>query len=298
MVSKLMARILVSCVTLLFAACEPTTQPIEATVAVHASSTVTPERLAQKIIFKSEGQTVASLTVEELVKAAPLQIWTAFDPYYQTPKTWRAFELAPALKLAYGADFEKLKSQELIIRAKDGYQVPTSGNDLLRPGAFIAIEDMDFPGWEPIGPQRANPGPFYLVWKGADQQDQEAFPRPWQLAEIEVAKFEQLYPRTVPKGVAPDSVAGQGYELFKAQCSRCHAVNQQGGRVGPELNVPQNITEYRPEDQIRAYIKNPLSFRYGNMPAFSHLTEQEINGLIEYLKVMRDQKQDPASEKP
>jgi len=114
------------------------------------------------------------------------------------------------------------------------------------------------------------------------------------LAEIEVAKFEQIYPHTVPVDVDPKGLAGQGYELFKAQCSRCHSINQEGGRVGPDLNVPQNITQYRPEAQIRAYIKDPLSFRYGNMPAFSHLKDQEIDGLIAYLKVMSSQKHDPA----
>jgi len=43
-------------------------------------------------------------------------------------------------------------------------------------------------------------------------------------------------------------------------------MNREGGRVGPELNVPQSIVEYRPEAQIKAYIRNPLQFRYGHMP--------------------------------
>jgi mono/diheme cytochrome c family protein len=293
MAPNLTARIAMMCAIILMA-CETSTPPVDVPIEQAPMNSVAPERLTQKLVFKSEGEVVATLTVAEIAKASPLQVWTAFDPYYQKPKTWRVFELEPALKLAYGEDFAKLKNQELILRAKDGYQVPTSGQDLLRPGAFIAIEDMDAPSWELIGPQKANPGPFYMVWKGADQQDHEVFPRPWQLAEIEVAKFEQLYPNTVPIDVDPKGLAGQGYELFKAQCSRCHAINQQGGRVGPDLNVPLNITEYRPEAQIRAYIKNPLSFRYGNMPAFSHLKDQEVDGLIAYLKVMRVQKHDPA----
>ena len=36
-------------------------------------------------------------------------------------------------------------------------------------------------------------------------------------------------------------------------------VNQEGG-TGPELNVPKSIVEYRPEAQIKAYIKDPALF--------------------------------------
>lgn len=293
MAPSLMARFALVCVLTLMG-CEQSEPPVDVPIESAPMEAVDAQRLAQPLVFKSKGETVATLTVQQIIEAAPLQVVTGFDPYYQKNKTWRAFELAPALKLAYGADFQGLKDQEFILRAKDGYQVPTNGRDLLRPGAFIAIEDMDAPNWELIGPQKANPGPFYMIWKGADQQDHEVFPRPWQLAEIEVAKFEQIYPHTVPVDVDPKGLAGQGYELFKAQCSRCHSINQEGGRVGPDLNVPQNITQYRPEAQIRAYIKDPLSFRYGNMPAFSHLKDQEIDGLIAYLKVMSSQKHDPA----
>ena len=64
--------------------------------------------------------------------------------------------------------------------------------------------------------------------------------------------------------------------------------------MGPDLAVPQNVLEYRPEDQVRAYIKNPLAFRYGNMPAHPDLTEANLDALIAYLRAMKSRKHDDA----
>ena len=70
-------------------------------------------------------------------------------------------------------------------------------------------------------------------------------------------------------------------------------MNREGGRVGPELNVPQNILEYRPEPQVRAYIRDPATFRYGNMPPHPDLTDAQMDALIAYLGAMKDRKHDP-----
>ena len=171
--------------------------------------------------------------------------------------------------------------------------MPIAGERLLEAGAFLAVRDLDRPGWEPIGPQRANPGPAYLIWREPSQVDLETHPRPWQLAVIEIARFEAVFPHTAPTGEPEGSPARRGYAIFTDLCIRCHAVNREGGRVGPELNVPQNITEYRPEAQIRAYIRNPLTFRYTAMPAHPNLGDGDLDGLVAYLRAMAQRKHDP-----
>ena len=71
-----------------------------------------------------------------------------------------------------------------------------------------------------------------------------------------------------------------------------------GGRVGPDLNVPQSVVEYRPEPQIRAYIRDPRTFRYSNMPSHPGFKEDDLDALLAYFRAMKDRKHDPEAAKP
>jgi mono/diheme cytochrome c family protein len=241
--------------------------------------------------FTQDENPVARLTLADLKKLAPVETWTGFDPYYQRDKTWKALPLEPILGAAFGS--LELRGQELVLKATDGYLVPISGERLLEGGAYLAIADAEAPGWEPIGPQRANPAPFYLVWRRGSQQDPVTHPRPWQLASIGVVRFEARFPHTVPAGAADGSAARRGFALFRVECVRCHAINREGGRVGPDLNLPRSIVEYRPRDQIAAFIRNPTSFRYTTMPAHPHLTDADLDAILAYFDAMRALKHDP-----
>ena len=75
----------------------------------------------------------------------------------------------------------------------------------------------------------------------------------------------------------------------------CHAINGEGGRIGPELNVPRSIVEYRPEHQIREYVRDPGSFRHTSMPAHRHLDEAALDALIAYFRAMSARKHDPGN---
>ena len=97
----------------------------------------------------------------------------------------------------------------------------------------------------------------------------------------------------MPKSAPEGSAARRGFDIYKAQCIRCHAMNREGGRVGPELNVPQSIVEYRPAEQIKAFIRNPQTFRYSTMPAHGHLSDQDLDDLVAYFEVMKGHKHDP-----
>lgn len=268
-------------------------EPAPPAPAPSASTSAAPADASASLAFVRDGKPVRTLSRAELEAASAPETFTVFDPYYNRPKTFRALRLAPLLERAFGQPATALASLDFVLRAKDGYTVPLAGAKLLEPGAYVAVADVDVPAWEPIGPQRANPGPFYLVWRGDDQQKLETHPRPWQLATIEIAPFAATFPHTVPTGVAADAPAMAGLRVFRQRCVACHAVNREGGRVGPDLNVPQSIVEYRPEPQIRAYVRDPRAFRYGNMPAHPDLSDADLDGLLAYFRAMKDQKHDP-----
>jgi len=266
------------------------------TTSAAASATADPAAAAE-LSFVIEGKPVRSLERRELTARIAPETFTAYDPYYHRPKTFRALPLKAVLELGFAGRDLALEAQHYVLRATDGYTVPVEGSRLLEEGGYLAIDDVDTPdGWEPLGRRELDPGPYYVVWKGKDQADLEHYPRPYMLATIEISSFERTFPKTVPTGLPDDHPARRGFRIFREQCLRCHAINQQGGKVGPELNVPQSIVEYRPEKQIRAYIHDPTTFRYGNMPANPHLTSDDLDALIAYFRAMSERKQDPKQE--
>jgi mono/diheme cytochrome c family protein len=239
--------------------------------------------------FKENGADRGTFTLAQLKKKVPPENVSGFDPYYQRTKKWSALPLEPVLKLAFPR--EDLHTQEFTLRARDGYTVPVSGARLLEGGAYLAFADAEGP-WEPIGTNHADPSPWYLVWKGETQGDLSTHPRPWALDSIAIEPFEAVFPLVVPH--SKDPKVQQGFAIFRQQCVKCHAINQQGGRVGPELNVPKNVTEYRDEAFLREWIRNPFSFRVSVMPPSPQLSEDELSSLLAYLASMKDQKIDVA----
>jgi mono/diheme cytochrome c family protein len=240
--------------------------------------------------FSRDGVKLGSATVAQLQQATPVVTFTAFDAYYQRPKTWRALDLGAVL--AHQFPGVVLTQVEFVLRARDGYTVPISGARLLEGGAYLAFADADGP-WEPIGAMKADPAPFYVVWRGDAQQDLATHPRPWALASVAIEPFERVFPKVVPPGT-PSAQVSRGFALFREQCVRCHAINQEGGRVGPELNVPRNITEYRDEAFLRAWLANPSSFRVSAMPSFAWLPPADVDAVLAYLQAMAHAKVDVA----
>ena len=113
--------------------------------------------------------------------------------------------------------------------------------------------------WEPLGRAAVDPGPFYLVWTG---------PRPGRCAPIPMALpagrhrdrgfRDALSPQPCPAALSPRATRpARGFGIFRTECVSCHAINGEGGKVGPDLNIPRSIVEYRPAAQIKAFIRDP-----------------------------------------
>ena len=213
------------------------------------------------------------------------------DPNYHRRKRFQAVPLAPVLLKGFGLSASELAERRLVFRAEDGYAVHSDGAIALELGGYVAFRDLDVPAWEPVGPHQVSPRPFYIVWTGEEQQDQKIYPWPYGLTHVESVDLREAYGLTFPNRAA-DPLAHRGHSMFLRDCIRCHAINRQGGRLGPELNVPKNILEYRDEAQVRAFIRNPASFRYSNMPAMPHLGDKDLDALVAYLAVMATHKSD------
>lgn len=214
------------------------------------------------------------------------------DPLYGRIMNYRALPLAAVLHYGFTqadatTSATQLTRADFLIRCQDGYTVPVSAKILFETGGFLAIADLDHPNWLPIGKRGVNPGPALVVWQAAHQTDEKIYPRPWQVVGFEQKDLSQQYHYTKPHDATADASAKKGHQLFMRDCVRCHAINRQGGTLGPDLNVPQSIVEYRPIEQIKQYIRNPLTFRYGTMPAQPQLSDLDLNALIAYFSHMK-----------
>ena len=249
--------------------------------------------------FERDGALVREIPLASLrAGCGEKQIDVASDPYYGKPKRFLACPLDAVLRAGFGAWPPADPEASLFLRARDGYVRPTSASQLSEPGAWLAFADADVSGagelrFEPIDRRQLDPAPFYLVWTGAGQNDPHRHPWPYQLVAIEAAPFESRFPHTRPTGVPADSPTWRGFAVFRRDCVACHAVNGEGGTVGPELNVPKSIVEYRPAEQIKAYIRDPQSFRYTSMPAHPHLSDADLDALLAYFSAMAQRKHDP-----
>ncbi len=248
-----------------------------------------PQAAKEVLQFERDGHKLKNVAIVDLKKRVPLETLKVWDPNYKRFKTYRAAKLVTVLKLGFHTDDETLKGMQLTLQAADGYNVLVEGSTLVNDDVYLALADADKAGWETLSAAKGSPGPAYMIWKKPEQKDTHVYPWPWALIKFAAQHFETRYGNTIPK-VAHDSAAWAGFEIFKRDCLKCHAMNIQGGAVGPELNLPKSIVEYRTEEQIKAFVKNPQRFRYSKMPAHEYLSAKDLDDLIAYFRQMSEQK--------
>jgi cytochrome c2 len=81
-----------------------------------------------------------------------------------------------------------------------------------------------------------------------------------------------------------------GFDAFRVHCSRCHAVNGDGGSIGPELNAPVPKVQLRDAAWLRRWIDDPSrvlpTARMPRMNPALPERERTIDEIILYLQTM------------
>jgi mono/diheme cytochrome c family protein len=260
-------------------------------VAVAAEPTLT---------IKSGTQTV-TYTRSQLLQRTDLQtITTLEDPAYRNQKmTYQAVPVTSLFKAIVIPANATIQFQTL-----DEFSAPIAKDKLLanspeQASAYIAIESADkkWPAIKP-GVDDRTPGPFYLIWKNPKKSNISTEEWPFQLAGFSIEDaFAVRFPHVAPNAdMAETSAVMRGFKVFKSNCFTCHTVNREGqGKIGPDLNVPHNPTEYLSTAHLKIFIRNPQNLRYfpqdkmGGFPVGT-ISDQELDDVLAYLAYMAKHK--------
>lgn len=230
-----------------------------------------------------------NLTHTDLSKTLTAQtIDISHDPVYRSEKKYLAYALSDILSHLSIAGDQDLSDWVIVFTAKDGYKVAMAYRDALSESGFIAFKDLaaGSDNWQPFqfGKKTITPEPYYLVWPKAGL-DEWQYPWPFQLTSIALEPASSYYGKAAPANNKNGDVK-KGFVLFSRYCIRCHSVNLAGGKVGPELNIPKNISEYFNEHELSGFIRNATTYRAGTqMPSFENLLSvKDTQQIIDYLK--------------
>ena len=235
-----------------------------------------------------DGGIVSELSLDMLQAELTSHRIEFFSPHAGKQKHYGAFALKDVLHFMYQTNWLSDAYSHVAFTALDGYEAVAGLDVLHMDGGFLAFKDLDVErGWEPVGHKKVNPGPFLIVWTGKNQSTADNYPWPWQISAFNLLRFEDQYPAVIPKGAAPDSAVHRGYLTFRSRCLRCHSIDTEGGKIGPDLNAPKNVTTYRSEHMIKEMIKHASTYRHTQMPDHLDLSERQLDELYEYLRFQK-----------
>ena len=224
-----------------------------------------------------------------LARADARDIEVPDDVAFKRAMRYRAVPLRALLEGAQAGD-------TLLFVATDGFAAEIPAALVLQAHgsqAWLAVEEPSRP-WPALPGGKGDAGPFYLVWTNPQATGIGPEQWPFQLASIKrLAPVAERFPAIVPgKGLRPGGEVMRGFAVFQRTCFACHTLNGQGdARLGPDLNIPHNPTEYLREDLLRAYVRDPQSLRHwpqARMPGFDRQTlpDADLDALLAYLRHM------------
>ena len=204
------------------------------------------------------------------------------DQVFKTVKTYMAYDFKKLLFAYLKTDTMDVAQYEIVFVCGDGYR-PTMKMEKLQKGApYLAFRDMDAKQGNWLEHGSTQFAPYYIVWTDVPFND-HSWSMPYGLVKVEIKKADD---KLIPK----DSSVMMGYTLFRDRCNRCHQINGIGGDMGTELNYPKSVTEYWKEADLKAFIKQPKSYRQNAKMPDMGSTDAEITAIVDYLKYMAQHK--------
>lgn len=227
----------------------------------------------------------------ELSHIATKEISTKNDPIYHDTRHYEGYEIEGFLNWLSTRASLPLTEAVVTFIATDGYRSRHQVKDLPKRLGILAYKEQNSASRSfsdsKHGKVPFNPGPYALVWEGS-YSDTDHLPTPWSIVEV-LLERDSLPQELIPNNKSANVL--RGLTVWREQCSRCHSLNKVGGAVGPELNVPVNITEFWPRERILQMIENPASLRWGSaMPSFAWLPSSDREAVLKYLEAMREAK--------
>jgi mono/diheme cytochrome c family protein len=263
-------------------------------------------RADEPAITVTVGKDTRSFTRAELLsRADAATIQVSRDVAYRGPMTYRAVPVASLLAgmtLPHDSVIEAVALNGFVAQLPPDLLLNTDERTAV---AWLAIEPVDHTdhaghtdhAWPPFPNKDENAGPFYIVWTGAEVGSIRSEQWPYQLAKLVSAPspLSRWPALAVDSALPPNDPIRAGQALFIVQCLTCHKLDGAGAAdVGPDLNRPQNPTEYLTPHGLHELIRNPKAVRTWPaqiMPALSdYLSDNEIDLIIAYLKHMAGRK--------
>ena len=259
---------------------------------------------ASSLTFRIGGEVREVRSLAQLREISHASEVKVFEPYEAAPVSFQGVPLNSVLDAIYGEGWRT--EEEVLLTCRDGYQPSFPVSRLLAYNAWLAFDRNDDKGFsidkvERGELRRVDLSPFYLVWdnlEDAELRDQGDYGWPYQLVGVDLIKASDRFPNMTPPATSSPQVM-TGYQAFRVHCTRCHAINGEGGAIGPELNSPVNPVEFRSHDWLRQWIDDPASLvPTARMPRLNpKLTERDrvIEDLLAYLVEIANHKTNAAT---
>jgi cytochrome c2 len=99
---------------------------------------------------------------------------------------------------------------------------------------------------------------------------------------------ELVYGTKAPEASVTEGPAAEGALVFKQNCSACHLTDSTANKIGPGLKGIFNLGKFPVSGQpvSEENFKKQLAKPFDKMPPFGHMSPEQVDALVAYLKTL------------